>query len=555
MKLISELRIRGFRSIRDAHLKDLGDFTAFAGLNNSGKSNVLRALNAFFHDETDPGTPLDIDSDYYRPDLSTKKAKRISIAVTFSLPSGFRFRRGLESAEAFLGGRSFQIRKEWRRNRPLPDYYAHNQTPLDLPDRQKVDQFLQLINFRYIPNRVLPIDVIRGEHQSLKDTLIRRLGKRLKGSEKTFEAIRETSEAMVQALAKRVADASPDAGQVRLATPVSWGDVAFAFGYRLQQAGVEIEDAGQGSGIQSLLMLETLYLIDRDYFQKFGWRQAAIWAVEEPESSLHSSLEARIAAYLAAIASEETGRLQVLCTTHSDLMLQYASKPVLVQRTGGRTTFDVSVDRRTALDRLSRAGVSRWAHPILHFPTDPLVLVEGKVDHRFLKEAFRFLRPRRPVRVTYLELLDDADGRTGGDRDLLRYVKANGSAIKARPRDSPVVVVLDWDAAGRQPSFAKLFSSDDPFKVLAWPESSLNPMLGKSFHGVERCYSDRLLRLAESKGVTVGRTKAGVCSIEPTEYGKAKQVLAEIVVQELQPDDLAHARPFLDEILKAAEAL
>ena len=51
----------------------------------------------------------------------------------------------------------------------------------------------------------------------------------------------------------------------------------------------EIDDASQGSGIQSLLMFETLSLIDRDYFQKFGWRQAAIWAVEEPESSLHSS--------------------------------------------------------------------------------------------------------------------------------------------------------------------------------------------------------------------------------------------------------------------------
>ena len=42
----------------------------------------------------------------------------------------------------------------------------------------------------------------------------------------------------------------------------------------------KIRDTEQGSGIQSLLMLETLYLIDRDYFQQFGWRQAAIWGVE-----------------------------------------------------------------------------------------------------------------------------------------------------------------------------------------------------------------------------------------------------------------------------------
>ena len=55
--------------------------------------------------------------------------------------------------------------------------------------------------------------------------------------------------------------------------------MVFAFGYRLTKDNVGIYDSFQGSGIQSLLMLETLYLIDRDYFQKFGWQQAVVWAV------------------------------------------------------------------------------------------------------------------------------------------------------------------------------------------------------------------------------------------------------------------------------------
>jgi hypothetical protein len=95
---------------------------------------------------------------------------------------------------------------------------------------------------------------------------------------------------MIETLVKRLTEASPDMGKIRLATRTSWTDMAFAFGYRLGQGDFELADAVQGSGIQSLLMLETLYLIDRDYFQKFGWRQAAVWAVEEPESSLHTSL-------------------------------------------------------------------------------------------------------------------------------------------------------------------------------------------------------------------------------------------------------------------------
>lgn len=81
MRLITTVDIESFRSIRRAGLKDLSGFTAFAGLNNSGKSNVLRALNAFFNDQTDPGRSLDVDADYHRPDLRKKKQKRIRVAL------------------------------------------------------------------------------------------------------------------------------------------------------------------------------------------------------------------------------------------------------------------------------------------------------------------------------------------------------------------------------------------------------------------------------------------------------------------------------------------
>src|SRR5690349_24930858 len=107
MKLISEIQIKGFRSIRDSHLSGIGDFTSFAGLNNSGKSNILRALNAFFNGETDSRQALNLDRDYYRPDLRKKKAKRIRIAVKFSLPSQFKFRKGLQGVAKFLGNKPF----------------------------------------------------------------------------------------------------------------------------------------------------------------------------------------------------------------------------------------------------------------------------------------------------------------------------------------------------------------------------------------------------------------------------------------------------------------
>src|SRR3546814_10257053 len=74
MKLISSIRIQGFRSIADESLDQLDGHTVFIGKNSSGKSNVLRALNLFFNGETSPGLPVDFDVDlHFRPSRRQKK--------------------------------------------------------------------------------------------------------------------------------------------------------------------------------------------------------------------------------------------------------------------------------------------------------------------------------------------------------------------------------------------------------------------------------------------------------------------------------------------------
>ncbi len=547
MSLISEVEIKGFRSIRHCKLEFLGDFTVFAGLNNSGKSNFLRALNAFLNDQTDPERWIDVDNDYFRPDLRKKKKRQISVSVKFSLPDRFKFRKGLDAVQRLLGENEFTITKTWNRKDLLPSYQLNGEK-LGLEDQQKIGQFIQLISFRYIPNRVHPIEVIQNEHRAIRDVLVRRLGKRAGEHEATFNAIKDTSENMIKELVRHLVEASPDVKNVRLATPTSWADMVFAFGYKLGEQGLEVDDSVQGSGIQSLLMLETLYLIDRDYFQKFGWKQAAIWAVEEPESSLHTSLEALVASYLALIVSDPKSRLQVLSTTHSDLMLQHANKVIFVKKNGWETVCETIENLYDGLDRLSRAGISRWVHPILHFPLDPLFLVEGKYDAEFIEEAFRYLRPKRRVRVTYLEKLDGP--RTGGVDELSNYVKENTKAIKSRRKEAPVIVILDWDSAKKTKQFERLFNPDEPFKVFAWPDTACNPNLNRSFKGIERYFSDRMIEEAENRDAPIYKNRRGICSVHSEEYGQVKSILNKIVGQGLTQDDLQYSRGFLEEILR-----
>ena len=547
MKLVSRIEVDHFRSIQSASLDDLGDFTAFAGQNNAGKSNVLRALHVFFNGNTDSGSQVDFSRDYYCHDLRTKKKKRLAVTVTFDLPATFKFRKGLESAEKLLG-RSFTIKKLWLRGISQARYYLNGSSAeLDRDKRDLVEQFLSLISFRYIPNRVLPLDIIRSEHQALRDVLIRRLAKKAKEQESIFRAIGQTSASLIQPLQSSVQDACPGIGSIRLASPTSWQDLIFAFGYKISLNGSELEDTVQGSGIQSLLMFETLSLIDRDYFQKFGWKQAAIWAVEEPESSLHTSLEAKVGQYLAAIAAGSDSRLQVLCTTHSDLMIQQADKVYFAEMAEGKSLFEVC-DKRTAIENAAKRGISRWTHPILRHPLKPVLLVEGKYDCAFVEQALKLLAPQRDLCVAYLELLQGG-AVTGGVEELKKYIKVNTKANEARFKDAPIVVLLDWDSAQKIPEFEKLIPKGTPYSVFAWPSTSFNPKLGHAFRGVERHMSDRIIKAADSVTDVVGKTKSGTKTVSSTDYGRFKEEVFKIVQKGITRNDLRFCVAFFQELL------
>lgn len=60
---IRSITIKNFRSIRRGSIK-VGDFNVFVGMNDAGKSNVLKALNLFFNDQVDCNSPFDYHRDF-----------------------------------------------------------------------------------------------------------------------------------------------------------------------------------------------------------------------------------------------------------------------------------------------------------------------------------------------------------------------------------------------------------------------------------------------------------------------------------------------------------
>lgn len=63
LRLIRGIEISYFRSIYKMRLDDLAEATILFGRNDCGKSNILRALNLFFSNETNPYQALDFVRD------------------------------------------------------------------------------------------------------------------------------------------------------------------------------------------------------------------------------------------------------------------------------------------------------------------------------------------------------------------------------------------------------------------------------------------------------------------------------------------------------------
>lgn len=551
MQLIKSVEIDHFRSIQKSQKAEMGHFTAIAGLNNAGKSNLLRALHLFFTDQTEPSTDFSFKTDYNRHDLkSKKKAKDIRITIEFDLPTQFKFRTKLEAVENLVG-RKFNITKVWPRDTSAPRYLLNNYE-ISLEDGMKIDQFLALINFRYIPNRVLPLEIVRKEQPALRNAIVGRLRRRLGKQDVLFGKLKEISETLIENIGNDLKRAVKIDG-IRLDMPSSWQDFVFAFGYKLISDGIEFDDSVQGSGVQSLLMLQTLALIDKDYYQQFGWKQASLWAIEEPESSMHTSLEARVASFLSQLATESDGRLQIIGTTHSDLMLQAADSIVMVSMNKGRTECK-TVDKRIGLTEAARVGISRFTHPLLADPLCPLILVEGKYDHAFLEQVIRLIAPSSNIRVSFLEELDNINGATGGVSNLQKYLKSNQQLLSMRMDGAPITVLLDWDSKSKVKEFKKYCNDDSLYKVSAWPDTSFNPALNKKFKGIERHISDRIIEAANSECSVLGKTHSDEWTVSPNDYNeKFKPAVYDIVKRGIITDDLDYVKDFVTGLIKDIE--
>lgn len=491
MSVLGYVRIENFRSIRLITLDQLGDYVPIAGLNSAGKSNILRALNLFFTGGVDESRdPVDFKTDYSSHAPSGKK-KEVSVTVGIKLGPHFKVPKLQDFEDQHGITDVIYIRRQWNLaadNVSSQDTLSFGPGPASLTaaaadELGAILSYIRAVRFVYIPNHARPADLIRQELAPLQGSLVQRLRQtaiyRKMAVNDLLTELGVIGDRMFGGVAERLGKGLPGT-TISANLPADFADLVFDVGVNAITSGNSRAPEFEGSGAQSFMLLHILDLADRTRRSGgFGWIQASVWAMEEPESFLHAGLRAQFSTDLAGYASEE--RRQVFATTHQDEFMRVADEVWTASQTEGGTAV-ARASARDAISAATRREITAFRHPLFMHTDLPMVIVEGKFDAVYLKAALRTLGLRPRWRLISPQ---EAFGQEVSGDAIYGFLNFNRSVIASRPASAPVIVLRDWETKDVS-KYDKVLKVHPHSKALICDPGVVNPDLSEDFAGIER---------------------------------------------------------------------
>lgn len=566
MEFIQAVRVKDFRSLAKVGLEGIGDLAPVVGPNGSGKSNVFRALNLFFNGVVEDNDPLDLRRDFREPE----RQQKFLISVEVDLDLGSNLRDALQSAlDQLVGGSSkFTVRKIYsldpNTGMPAVEYgvapLGTAPTAAKADDVALIERLLSTVRFRYVPNHQHPSMILQHEEDNIRRMLFSRVGRGKSFDESQLELIREKAKNLMAPVEESMQQATGAIDQVELGTPGGWKDLVWAFGLKMRAGQTEsFEAILHGSGIQSVLAYSVLALVDTSFGGSFGWRRGTVWAIEEPESFLHAKLQAALAQRLMDYASGE--RLQILLTTHSPAFLGVTDHGFSISMNESGRSEVARLDRQTLIREAQSAGVAPFSHPLHTGPPKPILLVEGKNDRELLQHAYLISPEPCPYEILAIEDLEE--DLQGGVDQIRSYLHHNQAALRARPKESPVVVLIDWEESAKNEAKIHKELLEHPTSLCTrMPESARNSDLSRDFVGIEGFLSTGFYEAAASSlGLPLtqpvpGSSASHKFAIKREELREAKGRLHKLLLdrdndEDIQP--LVDLLPWINEHVTAGQ--
>lgn len=300
---INRIEIKYFRSIEYLELKPK-QMNIFVGLNNTGKSNVLKALNLFFNGNTGYNERFIFEHDHYKYDR--RVGKNISIEITFELPSTYKKVRYVREKKTWLPTGNIS------RSRTYTRFYDDNDDLIaDKNSKGHAEAYYKQKEYVYVP-------AIRGkEYFSLL------LGDMydILNSHNSASNIKSSSSSLEKSLSNIL---SPLLDELEAKTPGEQNngereqvsipdDIRHIFENLDIRTSSGISLNRRGDGVRSWQVPIILKYIYDMVNKGKGRSRAVFWGIEEPENNVELSSAYKIAELLL----EYSNFVQSFITTHS----------------------------------------------------------------------------------------------------------------------------------------------------------------------------------------------------------------------------------------------
>lgn len=294
MKIIKKIEVNYLRSLYSATLEDTGDLNVVFGRNDSGKSNLLRALNLFFNDEIEPERGLDFEldmSDRRKQEARDAKGRQfIWIKITFNVPRNYHGSLGTEIA----------VKRQWNRDGDVTQTVF---PPTDGAGKQsRLTRLLNEIDFTYIP--------------AIKDlNVYADLIERMYGAASETAALIEATSKFVDAIEGQTTELSTQlttlfGSPARLAPPTEMSQLFRNLDFAHGDDGHSLLRQ-KGDGVKARHIPELLRYINNSETRKKFY----LWGFEEPENSLDlGAAEAEAGRFCQFANRPDT---QIFITSHS----------------------------------------------------------------------------------------------------------------------------------------------------------------------------------------------------------------------------------------------
>lgn len=308
---VRQIHIENFRSIQRLSIP-ADKLSVFVGKNDSGKSNILRALNLFFNGVTNPSKSFNFEDDYnlFVPERA-KTAKEVVVRLELNIPASYHS----------TNGEIIAWEKRWRSGGLHTDRYwgyrlstnrrgREVRTQVEIPERSNAHGLLRQIEFEYVPaiKDSSYFDDLRGRIYSII-------------AEVATRTFRTSSTAFEESIGEHLADLTTGIGsslgfETRLALPRDLSHIFQRLDFLSGAKGISLDHRGDGIKTRHIPLILKFMAEKKQSLQVRGAAPFSfIWAYEEPENNLEFSSAVELAVQLADFASR--GVAQILLTTHS----------------------------------------------------------------------------------------------------------------------------------------------------------------------------------------------------------------------------------------------